>query len=63
MSLFFIKLAMARGVDGLQIRDAGGGPTFMEKHPWDWLILAKMQGALYLYSLAPPEMIASIQNI
>ena len=39
-------------MDGLQIISARGFTSCMEKHPRDWIILAKMQGALYLYSLA-----------
>ena len=34
----FHIIGNARGVDDLQIRGAGGVPTFMEKHPCDWII-------------------------
>ena len=60
--LFFIKLSMQGVVDYQKIRGARGycsGRT----PPKMWIILAKMQGASYLYSLAPPELIASIQYV
>ena len=55
----FHKIGNARGWMASKL----GVFTFIEKHLWDRIILAKMQGDLYLYSLAPHELIASIQNI
>ena len=57
----FHKLAM-QGVRNVKIRSARGVP-FMEDNPRDWIILAKNAGCLCLCSLAPPELIASIQNV
>ena len=58
----FHHIGNASGVQNLKIRVARG-ILFMEDNPWDWIILAKMQGAFCLCSLAPPELIASIQNV
>ena len=60
--LFFIKFGNTRGIHGLQIRDARGVPIHGETPMRLDNIGKKMQGALYLYSLAP-DLIASIQAI
>ena len=35
----------------------------MKRNPWGRIILEKMHGTFSLFSLAPPELIASIQNV
>ena len=62
MSLY-CKNGIARGVNYHQNRGARGVP-FMDYTPGDMdNIGKKMQAASYLYSLAHPELIASIQHI
>ena len=58
--LFFHKNGSARGGKLPQIRGARGVP-FMENTPRDMDKLAKNAGCLILYSIAYPELIASIQ--
>ena len=50
-------------MNGLQIRGAGSVYIHGETPVRLDNIGKKMQGALFLYSLAPPGLIASIQNI
>ena len=50
-------------MENLQIGSARGVPINVESPLRLDNIGKKVQGALYLYSLAPPELIASIQNV
>ena len=58
--LFIIKNGIARGVNYLKNRGAGG-VTVMDNTPGDMDNIGKNAGCLIYTSLAHPELIASIQ--
>ena len=57
----FHKIGDTREFDYLRIR--GARDTIQGKLPETWMILAKNAGCFLLMLLAPPELIALIQNV